>query len=164
VSVERGSRALAEERQGADLIVTRDPLGNRLEIVHGAATTSDPFVPGRPISGFRAGPLGLGHVGMHVGAIDHMPAVYPPRPGFGLSDYYHHPFNATFLHVNPRHHSLAFIETGKNAVHHMMMELFSLDDVGQGYDLAVAEEGRLAVTLGRHAGDYITSFYTWNPS
>ena len=40
----------------------------------------------------------------------------------------------------------------------------SFDDVGQGLDLALAEEGRLAVTLGRHAGDYMTSFYTHTPS
>ena len=36
--------------------------------------------------------------------------------------------------------------------------------MGQGLDLALAEEGRLAVTLGRHAGDYMTSFYTHTPS
>ena len=49
----------------------------------------------------------------------------------------------------------------------MMLELYSLDDVGQGYDLVsgeAEEKDRLAVTLGRHCGDYVTSFYTWNPS
>jgi hypothetical protein len=46
----------------------------------------------------------------------------------------------------------------------MMLELVSFDDVGQGYDLAGGEDGRLAVTLGRHCGDFVTSFYTWNPS
>jgi Glyoxalase/Bleomycin resistance protein/Dioxygenase superfamily len=74
------------------------------------------------------------------------------------------PYRLYFLHVNPRHHSIAFAATGKNAVHHMMLELFSFDDVGQGYDLACGEDGRLAVTLGRHCGDFVTSFYTWNPS
>ena len=50
-------------------------------------------------------------------------------------------------------------------VHHMMMELFSFDDVGQGYDLALGDRRRSRrVTLGRHSGDYVTSFYTWNPS
>ena len=46
----------------------------------------------------------------------------------------------------------------------MMMELYSFDDVGQGYDLATAEEGRLAVTLGRHTSDFLTSFYSRTPS
>ena len=68
-----------------------------------------------------------------------------------------------FMHLNPRHHSLAFIETGKNAVHHMMMELYSFDDVGQGYDIAQGEN-RVATTLGRHTSDFITSFYSWTPS
>ena len=29
------------------------------------------------------------------------------------------------------------IETGTNSVHHVMVELFMLDDVGQAYDLAL---------------------------
>ena len=61
--------------------------------------------------------------------------------GFALSDYILKPFKAYFFHVNPRHHSLAFIETGKNGMHHMMVELFSLDDVGQAYDIALTRAG-----------------------
>src|SRR5881394_3797715 len=45
VKVARGSRALADERHVADLIVASDPLGNRLEIFHDAEVTTDPFVP-----------------------------------------------------------------------------------------------------------------------
>jgi 2,3-dihydroxybiphenyl 1,2-dioxygenase len=163
-AVERGSRALADERRVRDLIVFRDPAGNRLEVFHGAETASDPFAPGRSISGFRTGPLGLGHVVLHTDNTERLLSFYRDLLGFRLTDYYSHPFKATFLHVNPRHHSLAFIETGKNAVHHMMMELFSFDDVGQGYDLAQAEKGRVATTLGRHTSDFITSFYSWSPS
>jgi len=147
-----------------DLLVFNDPVGNRLEAVYGSETTSDPFLPGRSISGFRTGPLGLGHVVLHVENVEAVLAFYRDILGFRLSDFYFHPFTAFFLHVNPRHHSLAFIQTGKNAVHHMMMELFSFDDVGQGYDLAMAEEGRLATTLGRHTSDFLTSFYTRTPS
>src|SRR5947209_12628104 len=36
VNVTRGPRALADERLVRDLIVVDDPLGNRLEIFHGA--------------------------------------------------------------------------------------------------------------------------------
>src|SRR5262245_22390181 len=60
-----GSRALASERHVEDLIVLNDPGANRLEILHRAETTADPFKPGRNISGFRTGPLGMGHVVMH---------------------------------------------------------------------------------------------------
>ena len=166
VKVAHGSRALADERHVKDLIVLEDPVGNRLEIFHGAETASDPFKPGRAISGFRTGPLGLGHAVLNADTpqtIERLMAFYRETLGFRLTDYYSHPFVARFLHLNQRHHSLAFIQTGKNAVHHVMMELFSFDDVGQGYDLALGEEGRVTVTLGRHTSDFITSFYSWTP-
>src|SRR6516162_9478163 len=167
IKVAHGSRALADERHVKDLIVLEDPVGNRLEIFHGAEIASESFRPGRAISGFRTGPLGLGHAVLNADTpqtIDRLMAFYRDTLGFRLTDYYSHPFVARFLHLNPRHHSLAFIQTGKNAVHHVMMEVFSFDDVGQAYDLALGEEDRIGVTLGRHTSDFITSFYSWTPS
>ena len=166
MKVARGTRALADERMVKDLIVLNDPLGNRLEIVHGAEVASEPFVPGRPISGFRTGPLGLGHLVFNVESIEQIDRVMPfyrELLGFRLTDYYSHPFEARFLHVNPRHHSLAFIKTGRTAVHHIMMEVFSFDDMGQGYDIALGSD-QVATSLGRHTSDFITSFYSFTPS
>jgi len=167
IEAAHGTRALADERRVKGLVVLRDPVGNRLEIFHGAETATEPFQPGRSISGFRTGPLGLGHVVLTADkpdTIDRLTTFYCDLLGFRLTDYYFEPFVARFLHINPRHHSLAFIQTGENAVHHLMMELFNFDDVGQGYDLALGEERRVAVTLGRHTSDFITSFYTFTPS
>ena len=98
-----------------------------------------PFSPGRSISGFRTGPLGLGHIVLTVEHIEPLKTFYMEVLGFRLSDYIERPFRAYFFHVNPRHHSLALIETGKSGMHHMMVELFSLDDVGQAYDVALGE-------------------------
>ena len=147
IKVAHGARALADERHVKDLIVLNDPVGNRLEIFHGAETTAEPFKPGRSISGFRTGPLGLGHVVLNVdtrgngrsndGVLSRHARL--PVDGLLLPS-----VRGRFLHLNPRHHSLAFVQTGKNTVHHLMMELFSFDDVGQGYDLASDEEGRVA--------------------
>src|SRR5258708_32860315 len=61
VKFARGSRALADERRVKDLIVFSDPIGNRVEVFHGAEIASEPFKPGRAISGFRTGALGMGH-------------------------------------------------------------------------------------------------------
>src|ERR1043165_5889185 len=61
VTIARGSRALADERRVKDLIVFTDPIGNRLEAFYGAELSAEPFRPGRNISGFRTGPLGMGH-------------------------------------------------------------------------------------------------------
>ncbi len=97
IKVARGARALADERLVQDVIVLNDPVGNRLEIFHGAETTSDPFVPGRCMSGFRTGPLGLGHVVLSVESaevIDKLMPFYRDLLGFRLTDYYTHPFEA----------------------------------------------------------------------
>src|ERR1700716_1519559 len=164
VEVARGSRALADERRVKDLVVFADPLGNRLEVFHGAETAREAFKPGRSISGFRTGPLGMGHAVLHVKDINDAVPFYRDVLGFRLSDYMVRPFNAYFFHANPRHHSIAFIETGRNATHHLMVELFNLDDVGQCYDLALGEPDRIGVTLGRHINDEVTSFYSNSPS
>ena len=163
VTVKRGSAALADRRHVAGLVQFADPLGNRLELFHGAETADSPFQPGRCISGFRTGPLGMGHAVMTVANLDEIVPFYRNVMGFRLTDWFEHPFRAVFMHVNERHHSLALIETGKLELHHLMMELFSLDDVGQGYDLALGEEGRIATTLGRHPNDFMTSFYARTP-
>ena len=159
----RGGRALAEQRRVAGLVTLRDPLGNRIELVHGAESTDAPFRPGRCISGFRTGALGMGHAVLTVPRMADVLPFYTELLGFRVSDYVTSPFHATFLHVNPRHHALALIETGSAGLHHLMVELFSLDDVGQGYDLAMLEEDRVATTLGRHTNDFMTSFYARTP-
>jgi 2,3-dihydroxybiphenyl 1,2-dioxygenase len=164
IAVAHGSRALADERRVAGLIVFHDPLGNRIEACHGAEVTGEPFRPGRPISGFRTGPLGMGHVVLTVESVDAVLPFYVDVLGFRLSDYITKPFKAYFLHVNPRHHSLALIETGRNGLHHLMAELLNLDDVGQGYDVALGLTDNIASTLGRHTNDFVTSFYSWTPS
>jgi 2,3-dihydroxybiphenyl 1,2-dioxygenase len=164
VAVSRGNAALAAERRVRDLIVFADPIGNRLEAFHGAESASEAFRPGRNISGFRTGPLGLGHAVLTIARLDDVLPFYRDLLGFGLSDYILKPFRAFFFHVNPRHHSLAFIETGKNGVHHLMVELFSFDDVGQAYDIAQMDPDGIGVTLGRHTNDHVMSFYARSPS
>lgn len=157
-------RAISEQRRVSELISTKDPLGNRLEFFHGPDKSASPFVPGRALSGFRTGQLGLGHAVLTAENINAVLPFYIDLLGFRLSDYALHPFKAYFLHLNSRHHSFAVIETGVNGFHHLMVELNSLDDVGQAYDRAHLEEDRVGVTLGRHTNDFMTSFYARTPS
>jgi len=164
VQVVSEPQALGDARRVAGLISFHDPAGNRLEAFYGAEIDHTPFRPGRSISGFRTGPLGLGHAVLTVENIDAIMPFYVDLLGFGLSDYMQKPFRAYFFHVNGRHHSLALIETGRNGMHHLMVELFSLDDVGQSYDVALSEPDRVSVTLGRHTNDLMTSFYAKTPS
>jgi len=164
VKVARGSRALADERRAKDLIVFGDPIGNRLEVFHGAEVTTEPFQPGRSISGFRTGPLGMGHAVLTAERLEEVLPFYTEILNFKPTDYILQPFKAYFFHINPRHHSLAFIDTGRNGIHHLMVEVCYLDDVGQAYDLALQQPETIGTTLGRHTNDHVTSFYSHSPS
>jgi 2,3-dihydroxybiphenyl 1,2-dioxygenase len=164
VDVTAEPQTLADTRRVRGLISFHDPAGNRLEAFYGPEIDDTPFRPGRSISGFRTGPLGLGHAVLTVENIEPVMAFYVDVLGFALSDYIEKPFRAYFFHINARHHSLALIETGTNGMHHLMVELFSLDDVGQSYDIALSQENRVGVTLGRHTNDLMTSFYAKTPS
>ena len=164
VHVSIGSAALAAERRVAGVISFRDPAGHRLEAFHGPEIASRPFRPGRPISGFRTGALGMGHVVMNVRDVEPLLPFYRDILGFRVTDYGLTPYKLYFFHLNNRHHSFAMVGSGRETFHHLMVELCSLDDVGQGYDLAQLEEGRVAYTLGRHTNDHMTSFYAQTPS
>jgi len=164
IAVARGARALADERCVADLIVCNDPLGNRVEIFHGQQIAGEPFQPGRSISGFRTGPLGMGHVVITAKRSEDVIPFYRDVLGFRLSDYFVKPVKVHFFHLNPRHHSLGILESGSNGVHHMMVEVNFLDDVGQAYDIAQTTPDLVRQTLGRHINDHVTSFYSANPS
>jgi 2,3-dihydroxybiphenyl 1,2-dioxygenase len=164
VGVARGARALADERFVADLIVFNDPVGNRIEVFHTPARATDPFMPGRSISGFRTGPLGMGHVVLTAERSDDVIPFYRDVLGFRLSDFFLKPVKVHFFHLNPRHHTLGILESGKNGIHHMMIEVNFLDDVGQAYDIAQMTPDLVRQTLGRHINDHVTSFYSLNPS
>ena len=141
-----------------------DPGGHRVELFHGLDPAGGAFSPGRPMAGFRTGALGLGHILLQAADARKCAAFYCGALGFRLSDWRDEPHAARFLHCNPRHHSLALFGRGDARLHHVMVELNALDDVGAAYDMALAENGRVALTLGRHPNDRMVSFYVNTPS
>lgn len=159
-----GSRDLADRRFVDDLIYFQDPAGNRIELVWNPDKATEPFVPGRPIDGFKTGPYGMGHAVLHVRDAEALVPFYRDLLGFSISDYGLTPVPLYFFHVNGRHHSFAIIGSGGSGFHHFMVEYQNLDDVGQGYDLAGLLDDGIAYTLGRHTNDYMTSFYAKTPS
>lgn len=162
VHVRRLSAADASLRGVTGAIRFSDPADNSLEAFYGPDARTEPFKAGRPISGFRTGVLGMGHAVLHVKRVEALVPFYRDTLGFKVSDFMVKPFKAYFFHLNPRQHSLALLETGRDGIHHIMMETGQLDDVGQALDLANAE-GRVAVNLGRHTNDLMTSFYARTP-
>jgi len=130
----------AEERAArgvADLIVFEDPNGIRSELHHGPEMAGGEFRSDKIAGGFMTGAMGMGHVLVHARDNARTERFYRDVLGFSLTDYVNferdgRAFRAVFLHVNPRHHSLAFAEvpTAPKRLNHFMLETRELDDVG----------------------------------
>ena len=85
--------------------------------------------------------------------------------GFKISDNVEAGVKLRFFHCNPRHHTLAIAAVpGMVGVHHLMLEVGSIDDVGAALDIVNERGLSLAMTLGRHTNDLMTSFYVRTPS
>jgi 2,3-dihydroxybiphenyl 1,2-dioxygenase len=169
VAVSEGTGEEAEARKVLALYKFRDPDGIPMEIYFGPIIDHAPLRFGRPVSGFSAGRLGLGHA-VFACADHHKSAeFYVKNLGFRVSDYIAwDDADAIFMHCNPRHHSLALMNPvfGMKAgdLNHFMIETNSLDDVGRAYDMVLKRKIPLILTLGRHTNDLMTSFYIKNPS
>src|SRR3974390_450233 len=163
VAVRREHGAVADQRCAAEVISFRDPAGNRVEAFHGGQIADEPFRPARHIGGFRTGTQGMGHAVLIMPEIDAALTFYRDLLGFRITDFMGPPVSLYFMHVNSRHHSLAIAQGSSNRMHHLMMEFYSLDDVGQSYDIA-QQEDRVVVKFGRHPNDFMTSFYMRTPS
>jgi 2,3-dihydroxybiphenyl 1,2-dioxygenase len=164
LAVKREAAALADQRCVTDLIAFADPAGNRLEAFYGAHIADATFKPGRDVSGFRTGPQGMGHTLLTVPDIDAALAFYKDLLGFRISDFMVAPLKAYFMHVNARHHSVAIVEAPVRSMHHLLVEYYQLDDVGQGFDLLQGTPEKIVATLGRHSNDLMTSYYMRTPS
>jgi 2,3-dihydroxybiphenyl 1,2-dioxygenase len=164
IEVHKGDGELAAVRSVDEVAWFTDPFGFRHELAHGQRR-GPAFTPGRPISGFVTGDGGLGHAVLIVPDLDIAAAFYLDVMGFRLSDSVESGLSIRFLHCNSRHHTLAFaLVPGMVGVHHLMLEVASLDDVGSGLDIVNERRIPLAMSLGRHTNDHMTSFYVRGPS
>jgi 2,3-dihydroxybiphenyl 1,2-dioxygenase len=162
----------AEERRVEEAIAFEDPAGHTLEVFHGPVLDHSPVIT--PFGAkFVTGDQGLGHV------------VLPAMDPNGLFDFYTDvlgfrsrgafrvplpkefgPVRVRFLGINERHHSLAIVPAAHlrdPRVVHIMVEVDTLDTVGQALDRVNAEGFPLSSTLGRHTNDKMISFYVRAP-
>ena len=169
VDVKKASAALCEERKVMEMYYCSGPDKVRNELCFGMVQDYVSFAPGRGISGFNTGEFGLGHIVLTCSDREKAMKWYREKLGFLLSDHiFWDGIEASFLHCNPRHHSLALTNpipgTKGGDILHFMFELNDMDDVGQAYDLINQQDYPLAMTLGRHTNDLTTSFYVYSPS
>ena len=168
VSVTQGTPAEIAHRRLIDF-VKFETGGLPFELSIGPQTRWDPpFQPARPMSGFKTGALGFGHVVLRSTDRDKSAGLLTKALGFRISDYIN---TMVFLHCNPRHHSIAFQPSIKDLprsrdkkLWHFMLETDTLDDVGTALDLATRSAVPVVSSLGRHSNDQMVSFYMSTPS
>jgi 2,3-dihydroxybiphenyl 1,2-dioxygenase len=169
VEVTSGSDDEARGRRVAHLVKLRDPGGTPLEIFHGAERASLPFRSRHVVSSFVTGAQGLGHAVLGATDLEESKRFYCDLLGFRVSDrivceIYGYPVDITFLHASPRHHTVAIGAPQAKRIHHFMLEVASMDDVGLAFDRALRAGVRIIQTLGRHPNDRMFSFYGKTPS
>lgn len=163
---------LKKERGVRDLLVLTDPAGLQVEVYVGAtALTNMPFHSPAGVSGFMTGGQGAGHVVLASEKIDEIRAFYTELLGFRLSDTIGIAVSPDFTlvlefyHCNPRHHTLALAPMpAPKRLHHFMVEMATLDDVGFAMDRIGACGVKQTMTLGKHSNDQMVSFYAATPS
>ncbi len=169
-----GSAALCAARQVERLVVIRDPNGLSHELFYGPAMApmDMPFRSSVLMGDFVAGALGAGHYVAFAAdktATDHF---YRAVLGLHLSDYIRGEIapggpilDATFLHAESgRHHSIAYACAPlRKRVHHLMVEMADMNDVGLARERCLAAGVPLMMDLGHHPNDGMFSFYAITP-
>ncbi|MGE0216780.1 VOC family protein [Mycolicibacterium sp.] len=166
------SLAEADVRRVEQVIAFQDPARTAVEVFHGPVLDHSPVVT--PYGArFVTGGLGLGHVVLPALDVNGLFEFYtevlgflsrgafrvPAPPEFG-------PVRVRFLGVNQRHHSLALCPAATlrdPGLIHLMVEVDTLDAVGQALDRVNRDGFQLSSTLGRHTNDKMVSFYVRAP-
>ncbi len=169
VEVTVGSDAEARARRVARLLKLRDPAGHPCEIFYGADRADSPFQSEHVGSSFVTGAQGLGHAVVSALEPERSLTFYRDLLGFRPSDrivceVHGHPVDIVFMHGSARHHSVAIGGPQRKRVHHFMLEVARMDDVGLAFDRALRGGVRITQTLGRHPNDRMFSFYAKTPS
>jgi biphenyl-2,3-diol 1,2-dioxygenase len=175
IEVTAGNVEEAAVRGVAEFIKFNDPSGVPCEAYYGPLISfENPFRSPRSISGFDTGTMGLGHIVVRVDDADTSLKFYRDVLGMRISDFIDlkarrgrptDNLRLTFMHCNPRHHSIAFgaIPVPKRLLH-FMLQVKSIDDVGSTLYVAQDSNTHISASLGRHTNDHMVSFYMRTPS
>jgi 3,4-dihydroxy-9,10-secoandrosta-1,3,5(10)-triene-9,17-dione 4,5-dioxygenase len=165
VAIRMGRPEELAARAVQGLACCSDPAGNRIELFCGPVHDLDFRSPQG--AEFLTGDLGLGHALLLVAEMDPCLDFYRNALGFKRSDFITVMPGKTlqFLRCTPRHHSVGLAHFGPfDGVHHLMLEVKTIDHVGMALDRAQAAGVQITSTLGRHVNDRMVSFYMRGPS
>jgi 2,3-dihydroxybiphenyl 1,2-dioxygenase len=169
--VSEGDAALAEARRVRRLFVTADPVGNRVELYVDLADGDAPFHSDVLLSGFVTGEGGAGHQFLMERADRREILDWYALLGFRITDYIAEEVapgvvaDAVFTHCNGRHHTIGWADMPfPKKMHHFMVEVADIRDVGLAYDRCIDARQPFEMTLGMHPNDRMFSFYVRTPS
>jgi 2,3-dihydroxybiphenyl 1,2-dioxygenase len=160
-------------RRVSRLVRSTAPWGVDLELVLGLEDAetpySSPLVPG----GFLTEGVGFGHAVFATTSFDESVRFLTEGLGLAQSDWLETELapginlEVRFFHCNARHHTVALARAPfelPQALHHVMFEANSRDDVGAAFDRAWEAELPIPNGLGRHDNDGMFSFYLQTPA
>lgn len=147
----------------------RDPGNIPVELVVGQKMAAEPFRSEVIASHFVADELGLGHCVIRAKDREVTERFWIDVLGFKLSDHIvcdlgGYKVDIAFLHTNPRHHSIAIGAGLPKRIHHFLLEVGILDDLGMAFDRTTDARLPVTQTIGRHPNDRMVSFYACTPS
>lgn len=168
--VEECFDAHARGRHAKELVRFDEPSGLEIEVGYGFDDDPAALSTERCEKGFVLGEQGLGHVALGAEDIAASRRFFEKVLGFRLSDRIScelrggYSVDVTFLHVNPRHHTVALAGGLTKHLHHFMVQTAALDDLGRIHDRCCDHGVKITKSLGSHPNDRMVSFYGETPS
>lgn len=125
-----------------------------------------PFVSTVAVDGFRSQEFGIGHVVLSIDNLERSMRFFKEIMGHKVTSHlFIGPHEAVFMRCNPRHHSVALsVSHRSKRLQHLQIEYNSLDDLGRAMDRAETLPLEKIASVGKHASDWVTSFYIRAPS
>ncbi|MEM7032160.1 MAG: VOC family protein [Chloroflexota bacterium] len=130
--------------RGSGLLVT-DPDGNRVVLIERKKPEDvrpPIMIPTNTLRGYH--PRRLGHMNYLTADVKTIHRWYEDILGFKTTDWIEDV--AVWMHIDPRHHVIAFLEKGENHVHHTAYDMIDWSEIRHSLD-HIAKHGRY-VTWG----------------
>ena len=172
IGFEEASREELAVRDVDGMVWLNDPIGTRHEVYYSPLINSFRFISPKVQTSFVTGECGCGHIVLpapkYKEAVEFADKVF----GFRITDQVRigtgsgTGMEVSFMHINPRHHSMAFVQVpgGPKRLHHFMLEVNSVEDVGRARDRCLNMGYDMGMDIGQHPNDNMISFYTQTPS
>ena len=137
-----GTRAECDERRVERFVHFKDPSGNGVDLVHGAAAGGDPYRPSR-----AAGITGFSHIGLRTTDAARDEAFWTRVCNARVSDRIG---EAPLLRIDAVHHKLALFPSAYPGVQHVNHQVAGVDDVMRAYYFLRERGVRIVFGPGRH--------------